>query len=79
MPKVELHVHREGSNQPPMFNTTLTNEYLQIANTFGFGVDTLEQLVLNGVRATLLPQPEREEMVRQFQTVFVGLRQECQL
>jgi hypothetical protein len=39
-----------NSDDPSMFNTTLTDEYLAAAHTFGFGPDTLEWLVLNGVR-----------------------------
>ena len=31
----------------PMFNTTLTNEFLQIARTFDLGLEVIEQLVLN--------------------------------
>jgi adenosine deaminase len=57
-----------------MFNTTLTNEYLQIADTFDFGIDTIEELVLNGVRAALLPQAEREMMEQEFQEEFSRLR-----
>jgi adenosine deaminase len=68
-----------NSDDPPMFNTTLTNEYLQIANTFGFGVDTIEQLVLNGVRATLLPQAERAQMEQQFKAAFAQLRNKFHL
>jgi adenosine deaminase len=63
-----------NSDDPPMFNTTLTHEYLQIANTFGFGVDAIGQLVLNGVRATLLSQAERAQMEQQFKAAFAQLR-----
>jgi len=68
-----------NSDDPPMFNTTLTNEYLQIANTFGFGVDTIEQLVLNGVKVSLLSQFEREAMEHQFKAEFAQLRNEFHL
>src|SRR5512143_157507 len=44
-----------NSDDPPMFDTTLTDEYLRIADTFGFDVAQLEQFVLNGIRASLLP------------------------
>ena len=68
-----------NSDDPPMFNHTLTNEYLQIAATFGFGIDTIEQLVLNGVRASLLPQAEREAMARQFKAEFSQLKKQFHL
>jgi adenosine deaminase len=63
-----------NSDDPPMFNTTLTDEYLQIAETFDFGVDTIETLVLNGVRAALLPTAERDAMERQFKAELSRLQ-----
>jgi adenosine deaminase len=65
-----------NSDDPPMFNTSLTEEYLASARTFSFGVDTIEQLVLNAVRASLLPAPARLELERQFMAEFVRLRAE---
>ncbi len=37
-----------------MFGTTLTDEYLRISETFGFDVLLINQLVINGIRASLL-------------------------
>lgn len=65
-----------GSDDPAMFNTTLTNEYQAIATTFGLGTAVIERLVLNGVRATLLPAREREDMLRWFQAELARLRRE---
>ncbi|MBI1766132.1 MAG: adenosine deaminase [Acidobacteria bacterium] len=65
-----------NSDDPPMFNTTLTDEYLQAAATFGFEVEQVEQLVLNGVRACLLNAAELAAMERDFQTQFAALRAE---
>ena len=63
-----------NSDDPPMFNTTLTNEYLKVAEEFNFDVETIEQLVMNAVNATLLPQLEREAMVREFEKEFLELK-----
>ena len=63
-----------NSDDPPMFNTTLTDEYLKIADAFGFGVESIEQLVLNAVRASLLPEPARIEMEERFRREFAALR-----
>lgn len=68
-----------NSDDPPMFNTTLTDEYIRIADTFGFGVDVIEQLVLNAVRASLLPQAERMAMEQQYRDEFARLRIEFQV
>jgi adenosine deaminase len=64
-----------NSDDPPLFNTTLTNEYLVVARTFQMGADELEQLALNGVRASLLPEPERANMEAAFKAEFMRLRQ----
>jgi len=53
-----------GSDDPPMFNTTLTGEYLALAAELDFGAPLIEQLVLNAARAALLPEAERASLVR---------------
>jgi adenosine deaminase len=58
-----------NSDDPPMFNTTLTNEYLAGQKNFNWGQDTIEQLVLNAVQSTLLPGEEQDAMVQEFQQV----------
>lgn len=65
-----------NSDDPPMFNTTLTQEYLDVVDTFQFDVETIEQLVLNAVRASLLPVSTRSDLERQFMTEFTRLRSE---
>ncbi|MBE7550148.1 MAG: adenosine deaminase [Anaerolineales bacterium] len=65
-----------NSDDPPMFNTTLTEEYLHVANTFHLGRETLEQLTLNAVRASLLPASTRLELEQQFLGEFARLRVE---
>lgn len=51
-----------NSDDPPMFNTTLTDEYLRTADAFGFDQPRMEALILNAVRATLLPGAEKQAM-----------------
>jgi adenosine deaminase len=64
-----------NSDDPPMFNTTLTNEYLVGQQTFDWDIETVQQFVLNAVRVTLLPETERTEMLRSFSTAFEHLMQ----
>ena len=59
-----------NSDDPPMFNTTLTDEYLRIAETFHFDLETIKQLVLNAVRASLLPETVRLQMENGFKREF---------
>lgn len=65
-----------NSDDPPMFNTTLTDEYLRTAEAFGFSVETLEKVALNAVRACLLPESTRAQMELEFQREFAELRDE---
>jgi len=64
-----------NSDDPPMFNTTLTNEYLVCQQTFGWDMATIERLVLNGVDVTLLPDEERLEMHSSFEMAFEKLKE----
>lgn len=63
-----------NSDDPPMFNTTLTDEFLKIAEAFDFSRETIEQLTLNAVRASLLPVLTRTEMEERFRQEFAALR-----
>ena len=63
-----------NSDDPPMFNTTLTNEYHRIAEAFGFDQQVIETLVMNAVRASLLPAARRAEMEAEFRAEFARLR-----
>lgn len=65
-----------NSDDPAMFNTSLTGEYLAIAPAFGLGYSDVERLVLNGVNASLLPAKQRAQMAGQFQAEFARLRAE---
>src|SRR5262245_17455714 len=65
-----------NSDDPAMFNTTLTGEYLAIARAFDLDANTLERLTLNAVRASLLPADERAAMEAQFVADFARLRAE---
>lgn len=63
-----------GSDDPPMFNTTLTDEYLQVARIFSLGVDEIDVLVLNGLRAAFLPPEQKTILENGFRTQFAALR-----
>jgi adenosine deaminase len=56
-----------------MFNTTLTNEYLVCQQAFDWDNETVEQLVLNAVDVTLLPETERQAMRSTFEKEFKRL------
>jgi adenosine deaminase len=65
-----------NSDDPPMFNTTLTAEYQKTAEAFGFDADAIEKLVFNALHASFLPDARKQEMEREMQADFKRLRTE---
>ena len=59
-----------NSDDPPMFNTTLTDEYLRIADVFGMDRMQMKNLVLNAVRNTLMPDDDKLDMEQKFLMMF---------
>jgi adenosine deaminase len=62
-----------NSDDPPMFNTTLTDEFLLATSAFAWDITLIKQLVLNAVGVSLLPEPKRKLMQREFIESFVRL------
>ncbi|HLZ68422.1 MAG TPA: adenosine deaminase [Dehalococcoidia bacterium] len=65
-----------GSDDPPLFNTTLTDELLLLRAQFGLDLDTIDELVLNSVRHSFLPAPRRRELEEGFRTEMLALKAE---
>jgi adenosine deaminase len=63
-----------NSDDPPMFNTSLTNEYREIAKVFILDIEMIGQLAWNGLRASILPEAKRQSLEEQFRTQFGHLR-----
>ena len=63
-----------NSDDPPMFNTSLTNEYLTIAETFGFDTEMIQRLVMNGIKASLLGKGAKWDLAARFEREFAELR-----
>lgn len=59
-----------NSDDPPMFNTSLLNEYHLAATHFGFGVEELAQISLTAVEGSLLSEPARNKLRAEFITEF---------
>jgi len=51
-----------NSDDPPLFNTTLTEEYVRLVQTFGLGWEDVKQLVMNAVEAAFLPDEEKQSL-----------------
>lgn len=63
-----------GADMPSYFKTSLTDEYLAAAEHSGLGLDEIEQIALNAVRAAYLPDDEKQAMIADFQKEYARLR-----
>ncbi len=59
-----------NSDDPPLFDTTLNDEYVRCADAFGFDLATMQQLSLNALRASLLPPARKHALEREFLRKF---------
>jgi aminodeoxyfutalosine deaminase len=58
-----------NSDDPPMFNTTLTQEYLTAAEHLGFDRAGLAGLARDGVRASFLPEDRKREILAEIDAI----------
>jgi adenosine deaminase len=64
-----------NSDDPPMFNTTLTDEYIQAAQVFHLSLPVLEGLVLNALQSSFLPVDEKEALQNRMIADFASLQE----
>jgi len=65
-----------NSDDPPMFNTTLTDEYLKAAAVFRFDVVTIEKLVFNALKVSFFPAEQKIALEKRFRAEFLTLMAE---
>jgi aminodeoxyfutalosine deaminase len=58
-----------NSDDPPMFGTSLSNEYLVAERDLGFSPAELAELAANGVRAAFLAEAEKEALLAEIAAV----------
>lgn len=63
-----------NSDDPPMFGTSLNEEYTRTSDVFGFTAEMCEQFVINAIRAALLPAAERAQMEQEYRAEWARLR-----
>ena len=64
-----------NSDDPPMFETSLNQEYQVLAEHFGFTLAELEQVSLNAVQASFLSAAEKAQLTAEFQIEFTRLEE----
>lgn len=62
-----------NSDDPPMFGTSITNEYRVLHEQLGFDEASLRQLSLNAVEASFLPDAEKARLRREFEDEFARM------
>ncbi len=62
-----------NSDDPPMFNTTLTDEFIRVTQQFGFTQADLQRFALNALRASLLPNERKAALEKNFAEQFERL------
>ena len=62
-----------NSDDPPMFGTTLTDEYLKSSTAFDLGAAEVEDLVLKAAEATLVAEADKKDLVDRVQRGFAEL------
>ena len=68
-----------NSDDPPLFGTTLTDEFLVLARDWGYGPDGLQRIALNAVDVSFLSEEDRQRMRAAFEAEFATLREELGL
>lgn len=68
-----------NSDDPPLFNTTLDDEAKLLAVPFHFDINTIDEILLNGVRFSFLPVDERQALEALFLAEIENLRRELSL
>ena len=61
-----------NSDDPPMFGTTLSNEYLVAGRELGLGAAALAELAANGVRASFLDEASKKALLAEIDEVASG-------
>jgi len=62
-----------NSDDPTFFSTTLTEEFVRLHETFGFGIPKLTRFVLTALRHAFLPEEKRESLAVDFRRQFLEL------
>jgi aminodeoxyfutalosine deaminase len=68
-----------NTDDPPMFNTTLTDEFQRCADTFNLDADIISRLILNAFNAAFLPSAERDALTQQAAAKLEKLRNQVEI
>lgn len=64
-----------NTDDPPMFHTSLNDEFATAAEVFGFTADDLHRFTMNAAEAAFLPPAERQALAIRLDAEYRALRQ----
>lgn len=65
-----------GTDMPAFYQNTLVDEYMAAVEKGGLSLDELDNIALNAVRASFLPDEDKAAMLERFQNDYARLREE---
>ena len=68
-----------NSDDPPLFHTTLNQNIYALHDPFNFPLDTIDAILLNGVRHSFMPAEQKQRMEEEFREEFKRLREVLEL
>lgn len=68
-----------NSDDPPLFNTSLNDNVSALSDPFNFSLDTIDEILLNGVRHSFMSAEKKQKMQEEFRSEMQRLRSDLQL
>jgi aminodeoxyfutalosine deaminase len=68
-----------NSDDPPLFNSTLNDNILALYDPFNLSLETIDEILLNGVRHSFLAEEQKQQMEQAFRAEMQQLRDELGL
>jgi aminodeoxyfutalosine deaminase len=65
-----------NSDDPSLFNTSLSDDYATLVSPFGLTVGQIDELVLNGFRSSFLPPERKAALVAEVEQRLAALKRE---
>ncbi len=63
-----------NTDDPPLFNTTLNDEVALLADPFGLDVAAIDEILLNGIHCSFLPEARRNDLEAEFRAELSRLK-----
>ena len=63
-----------NSDDPALFNTSLSDDYATLVEPFGLSVEQIDEIVLDGFRSSFLPADRKRALVDEVQTELATLK-----